>query len=79
MADPKNPNQNGAVMPNSRASRPPIGVPMTMPADHPDGVDAGHAAQQLVGDRALADHRGSRAPHECMRTEDDHRDERDRG
>ena len=26
-----NPNQNGAVMPNCRASSPPIGVPTTMP------------------------------------------------
>ena len=25
------PNQNGAVMPNARASSPPIGVPITMP------------------------------------------------
>ena len=31
IAEPTNPNQNGAVMPNCRASSPPIGVPMTMP------------------------------------------------
>ena len=30
-AEPKNPNQNGAVIPNARASSPPIGVPMTIP------------------------------------------------
>src|SRR5258707_12596467 len=30
-AEPTNPNQNGAVIPNCRASRPPIGVPMTIP------------------------------------------------
>ena len=30
-AEPTNPNQNGAVIPNARASRPPSGVPMTSP------------------------------------------------
>ena len=30
-AEPAKPNQNGAVMPNVRASRPPIGVPTTIP------------------------------------------------
>ena len=32
-ADPTKPNQNGAVIPYSRASRPPIGVPTTIPAN----------------------------------------------
>ena len=30
-ADPANANQNGAVIPNVLASRPPIGVPITIP------------------------------------------------
>lgn len=30
-ADPANANQNGAAIPNDRARRPPIGVPITMP------------------------------------------------
>jgi len=33
-ADPRNPNQNGAVIPNLVASPPPIGVPITIPATH---------------------------------------------
>ena len=48
-------------------------------ADQADRVDAGHAAQQLVRYRALADHRGRRAPHERVGAEHDHRQERDRG
>ena len=74
-----NPNQNGAVMPNSRASRPPIGVPIDDAADQADRVDTSHAAQELVRDGALADDRRCRAPHERVGAEDDHRDERDRG
>jgi len=35
IADPMNPNQNGAVIPNSRASSPPIGVPTTIPPTSP--------------------------------------------
>ena len=31
IAEPKNPNQNGAVIPYALASRPPSGVPMTRP------------------------------------------------
>ena len=31
IAEPKNPNQNGAVIPYAVARRPPSGVPMTSP------------------------------------------------
>ena len=74
-----NPNQNGAVMPNCTSEQAADRRADHDAADQPDRVDAGHAAQQLVGDRALADHRRGRAPHERVGAEDDHRDERDRG
>ena len=72
-AEPMNPNQNGAVMPNALASRPPIGDPITSPADDRDAVDAAHAAEDLVRHGALTDDRRCRAPDEAMDAEDDHR------
>ena len=76
IADPTNPNQNGAVIPYSRASQPPIGVPTTMPAIDAHVVHARHPAQQLVGHRALADGGRGRSPDEGVRPEHDERRER---
>ena len=73
---PTNPNQNGAVIPNWRASSPPIGVPTTIPQHHPHVVDAGHPAEERVGHGPLADRRRRRAPDERVRAEHHERDER---
>ena len=77
-AEPTKPNQNGAVIPNVWASRPPIGGADHQAADDRDPVDAGHPAEQLVGDGPLADDGRRRAPDELVGPEDDQRGERDR-
>ena len=74
-AEPTNPNQNGAVIPNSRASRPPIGVPMAMPAQDRDAIDAPDPAQELVRHRPLANDGRGRSPDEGVGAEDDQRGE----
>ena len=72
-AEPTNPNQNGAVIPNALREQAADRRADDEAADDRDAVDAGHPAEQLVRDRPLADDRRRRAPHERVGAEDDHR------
>ena len=57
IADPTNPNQNGAVIPNWRASRPPIGRP-----DHDPGDDADRGRRRSPGPAARRARRAGGRP-----------------
>ena len=77
-AEPKKPNQNGAVIPYALASRPPIGGADDEATDERDPVDGGHPAEQLVGDGALSHGLRRGAPHEFVSAEHGQRAERRR-
>ena len=77
-AEPTNPNQNGAVIPNVFGQQAADRRPDDHPADDRHAVDAADPAEQRVRDGALADDGRRRAPDERMRAEDHHRGEGDR-